>query len=515
MTPVAPDGASPLASSPSQLTSRDQQLAPGGGAAKQSADEGALLGALFLPPGRETNPTSPSQCSPLRPDGDATDGNNQNTKEPRDPDNHLVWAAISTKDHDSDGSPSTITFNHSTIHIPPFAKDTPVPTEKGAGVTLRVFAAFVGHGGGPDFAAVWCEQNVFTALEQAMLHRRQRARELGISRWCSVDGSRSPKFISGALEDACVAMDARLCRDPDVARMARGSGCCGIILVLSPTTIFCANVGTLRALLQRGRSPNVVGKGSVLVLSRGFSVTTGPVDKREEHRIRLARGFVDRTRPCVGLRRRDRVSGRVMAHTTHTTRAFGHAALKSSDPRKFAGVVSPLPEISVIPRLHGEDWFIVMGSVWKEMEDIRAMRIVSYQMQGMDVGDADTHGMVDRACSDLLGQCVEQGLGAMVLCFDGQEAANSEICTDVVWIDNANDDSLQREEVVEAPSVVADSFDVGRERETVVPPTMAVPRRAPVKEEVVAANDNGFLMFVLMLSMVVLCLGLLLVRWPV
>ena len=49
-------------------------------------------------------------------------------------------------------------------------------------------------------------------------------------------------------------------------------GCCGIIVVVSKDHIFSANVGTCHAILQRGRSTNVVGTDSVVPLSHIFSV---------------------------------------------------------------------------------------------------------------------------------------------------------------------------------------------------------------------------------------------------
>ena len=300
---------------------------------------------------------------------------------------------------------------------PPMRTKPPPPAA--ACVTLRIFAVFSGNDGSHSTSAQWCARNVVGEFEQALAQRREKARGLGISPWCSVSVSadsgedcgwstrhgleHASKYITGALEDACVSLDARLCHDP--ANMA---ACCGLIVVISPKKIFCANVGTSRAILQRGRSTNVLGPDSVVALSHDFSVgalrAVDSIDDADETRDRIAR---ERRRIQLGGGEVDfeNIYARLAPSPLNPTRTFGgDVALKSTDPLKYAGIVTPGAgnfRSPIVPA--GKIGLLLWRAVavWRGLTDVRAARIIGYQMQEMDL-DMEALPLVEHACNDVL-----------------------------------------------------------------------------------------------------------------
>ncbi len=388
---------------------------------------------------------------------------------------------------------------------------------------LKVFAIFDGHGG--DYAARFCEARLVGALERRLRDVRVAA---DVGRVAAV----APRALVEALEGCMVDLDAELRQDPAVAVPGddnkKGgydrSGCTALVSVVSPTHIVTANAGDCRGVLRRrvevpgagSKSTTTIRRG-VVPLSRDFAIKAMRAEKQaaaaeeeeeekgaavaaeEEKRPELnaktsaspAPGAPDaaaKSRPPFRCRldaeswRVKRAGGKVLSNgrvkhrcwvddALEPTRGLGDFLFKPpGDPRTVAGVVTCVPEVSVVARATagGGDVrpasldVLILGcdGVWDQFCEggsAEACDIVVAQAAAA----ASTRQFVEGGCAALL-RVVEQRAGshrdnvsAMVVALDavarqgaaaaaaGGEAGATGDGEEIQFFDRANTANLQ------------------------------------------------------------------------
>jgi protein phosphatase 1B len=193
------------------------------------------------------------------------------------------------------------------------------------------YAVYDGHGG--SFTSKFCALNALNTI--------MRTRE-----W---QAPHTPEGLSEALRKGFIDLDADLQRQPNTASGDDHSGSTGIAVLVTPTHIFCANVGDSRAILVRSRQ------------AIGLSEDHKPYNPAEEARILAAGG-------TVVMRR---VNGDLAVSRALGDFVYKHVAQLPPEKQQ----VSPEPEVRVEVRQAGDE-FIVLAcdGIWDVMsnEDVGA-----------------------------------------------------------------------------------------------------------------------------------------------
>lgn len=103
--------------------------------------------------------------------------------------------------------------------------------------------------------------------------------------------AKSPESLAVAVCKAFTEADETLKRDPDFSTSSDEVGSTGLLAIVTPTDIICANVGDSRCILSNGRSQEVLQ----------LSVDHKPDVEFEKQRIIAAGGTVFRGRVCGGV----------------------------------------------------------------------------------------------------------------------------------------------------------------------------------------------------------------------
>jgi serine/threonine protein phosphatase PrpC len=316
-----------------------------------------------------------------------------------------------------------------------------------------VFAVFDGHGG--DFTSTFLKENFMAVFAQQP--------ELATYRAMEESGEKSRADVNGvnclkqALVGAFLALDRKILllqkgrneglrrakdtstssvstdrgsdseedeeeREPrlrktesdnsadesDNHQAEENSGSTGVVVVVTPTHIICANLGDSRGLLRRG--------GMTLPLSFDQVPTNLP----ERQRIEEAKGSV----------KAKRIDGDLAVSRAFGDYSFKENSLLAADKQKVIAV----PELVVYPRIMDKDEFMILAcdGIW----DVASSNQCSQFVQGLLLeGETDLGNIAEEALDTCLERKSTDNMTMMIIGLPGLNAAISATAavSNAVW----------------------------------------------------------------------------------
>ena len=186
------------------------------------------------------------------------------------------------------------------------------------------------------------------------------------------------------------------------------SGSTGIVVVVTPTHIICANLGDSRGLLRRG--------GNTLPLSFDQVPTNLP----ERQRIEDAKGRV----------KAKRIDGDLAVSRAFGDYSFKENASLAADKQK----VIVVPELVVYPRIMDKDEFIILAcdGIW----DVASSNQCSQYVQGLLLeGETDLGNIAEEALDTCLERKSTDNMTMMIIGLPGLNASigATAAVTNAVW----------------------------------------------------------------------------------
>ena len=277
--------------------------------------------------------------------------------------------------------------------------------------SLKVYAIFDGHGG--DWSSNFCaEWYVQTLIEGNIKHvLNQNNTENGGN-----TDEQHDQQVAQCLTNVCIQLDLKL---REYSPPWDQSGCTGLIVLLTPDKIYTCNVGDCRAVL--------VSSGPAFDLSCDFSApflwyhsqtATKNNDHDNDHdnhgnnRLKTkCQNEINRIKKAGGKVYLDRKSqsARIKGNagvSLEPSRGFGDLKQKSNDPTKVAGIVSCLPEISIVRRGVVDECLLVIAcdGVWDQMSSVEVASLVR---ACLDDETKQQNSSLD-ACEQLLDACLSK-----------------------------------------------------------------------------------------------------------
>ncbi|KAL7489066.1 hypothetical protein ACHAW6_014647 [Cyclotella cf. meneghiniana] len=305
-----------------------------------------------------------------------------------------------------------------------------------------LFAVFDGHGtsfasdyASKHFLSTFCMQKSFIEYHDRYLNdskkfnnsvKPKKCKGMNkVSRKSSIEPSSSSDEFLVLLDDAIkktiLELDAGLLQeintrkthnvnsnstsDSDTNFDESDAGTTAIIVALTPTYIFCANLGDSRAILQQCRNDTNNTTGGAICLSTDHK----PINTGEEARIRKAGGIV--------------LGGKIEARLA-VSRALGDFAFKHTPSVLYSAIlsqdedspmiddyvhpedqmVSSVPEITSLPRDDASYQFLIIGSdgIWDVLSNEKCADLISTIFN-------EGEQSVALVCEELLDQCYAKG----------------------------------------------------------------------------------------------------------
>lgn len=297
-----------------------------------------------------------------------------------------------------------------------------------------VYAVFDGHGG--DFTSNYLKKNFLVALSrrpelakyvsQTTAGMKSRSDVPGIQllrqaltrtfidldqELIPLQQERNRQFLEGKMSPPSSPMEGEIKGTPGSNLgfpVVERSGSTGVVVLVTPTHIICANTGDSRAVLRRN--------GNVLPLSFDHK----PSDIAERRRIQTAGGTV----------KGKRVDGDLAV-----SRAFGDFAYKQDKtlPIEKQRVVV-VPEILVYPRDDDGDEFIILAcdGIW----DVASNKQCAEFVQGLlSEGETDLGNICEEALDTCLDRNSRDNMTMMIIGFPAMKAdtSSSAAVHNVLW----------------------------------------------------------------------------------
>lgn len=322
----------------------------------------------------------------------------------------------------------------------------PVPGDMNYENALRdhsVFAVFDGHGG--DFTSNFLKENFMAVFaRQPEMTKYSAMEESGEKSKADVNGV---NCLKQALVGTFLALDRKILllqkernelqakatptssvsseqgsdsdedeedREPILLKNERdtpeeeNSGSTGIVVVVTPNHIICANLGDSRGLLRRS--------GRTLPLSFDQIPTNLP----ERQRIEEAKGTV----------KAKRIDGELAVSRAFGDYTFKEDASLAADKQK----VIVVPELVVYPRIIENDEFIILAcdGIW----DVASSNQCSQFVQGLlSEGETDLGNIAEEALDTCLGRKSTDNMTMMIIGLPGIKvsAGATAVMTNAVW----------------------------------------------------------------------------------
>ena len=297
----------------------------------------------------------------------------------------------------------------------------------GSNNEIRVYAVFDGHGG--DWTANFCAEHLIDLLilENVDKHILPASNNANVSHF--------QKKAAEALTRVCVALDKKIQKE---APTFDASGCTGLIVLITSQHIFTCNIGDCRAVLIPEQDVSSIDLSFDFSAPNIYKGNQNGMSKcsDEIERIQLSGGKI--TTPTLNA------GSRIQAHhrvSLEPTRGFGDSIQKSTDPETIAGIITCMPEISIIKNTGGA-LIIACDGVFDQMSSLKASELVRGSLK---------QGSAKEACEHLLQECLKvvyddkdnnklsscDNMSAIVVQLE-ERKEEVETSSSITWFDFAN-----------------------------------------------------------------------------